>query len=97
MQIKTYEVIINEKNAKFGVVVNLEAYDIRFLATEYLKYEVNHSEKTLRVFSPNASLSFGNLNDESLYYATKSTIISILGGIPGEPPKITLVLEAEIN
>lgn len=95
MIIKEYEVIINEKNATCGLVVNLDFYKIEPILREYLQYEVLDKENKIRVISETGQeIYFINLSKELIYYAYKTINLLILGGRLGAENKIEMVAEA---
>ena len=95
MEIKNYEVILNEKNATCGFVVNLNYYKIEQILQKNLKYEVFRDEKKVRVFSEdNDELWFLNLTDQLIYYAYKTINLTLLGGTDEGKGKIKIFSEA---
>lgn len=95
MIIKEYEVIINEKNATCGFVVNLDFYKIEPILREALQYEVLEKENKIKIISETGQeIYFINLNKEFIYYAYKTVNLLILGGRLGIENKIEMVAEA---
>lgn len=95
MEIKNYEVILNEKNATCGFVVNLNYYKIENILQKNLQYEIFRNEKKVRVFSEdNDEIWFLNLNEKLIYYVYKTINLTILGGTDEGSGKIKIYSEA---
>ncbi len=79
MEIKKYEILINEEQASFGFVVNENLYDISFFKDKFLNYEINYDKKFINIYSDSHKISFKNIDAKLLYYAfkTESLIIFI--------------------
>lgn len=84
MEIKDYEVILNEKNATCGFVINLNYFKLEEFLQEDLHYEVLSKEKKVKVFSANKTIYFTGLSDEIVYYAFKTDSLTLLGGVEGK-------------
>jgi hypothetical protein len=94
MEIKNYDVLINEKQASCGLVVDPTEYDISFFKDEFLKYEVDNTLNVIRVYSDKNSISFTNIDERLVYYAYKTeTLVILVGGRTG-PKHFTYVYEA---
>ena len=95
MEIREYEVILNEKNATCGFVVNLNHYKIDDVLRKDLQYEILKEDKAVRVFSKDGDeLLFLNLTNELIYYAYKTVNLIILGGTDEGEGKIKIFAEA---
>lgn len=93
MQIKEYEVIVNEKNGTCGIVVNLDDYEIGYLLKKPLQYEVIPEENKLRVFTEDgAEILFVNLDKNLIYYAFKTINLTIFGGRPQQDFEVAIAV-----
>lgn len=100
MEIKNYEVLINEENAQCGLIVDLDNYNIRNLIEEdKLLYEVNVDEKKINVFNQQDELllTFHKIDSELILYAFKTDHLSILGGVTEPKAEIQLFLSASLK
>lgn len=99
MIIKNYEVIINEKNATCGLVIDEEEYEIDSFKEETLFYEVFPEKKIISVYNQENTkkLEFINADHQLIYYAFKTIELPILVGKTNPEPKINFILEAQLK
>lgn len=94
MEIKNYEVLINEQQASCGLVVNKDLYDISFLNNHDIYYEILDKEHKIKIYSDSNEVVFCNASHETLYFAHKTEVLIILMGILTPEPKFSHVFEA---
>lgn len=80
MNIKNYTVIIEPNNCSCGVILDPIEYTILFSDNDFLNYSINHSQKTLKIFSENNEITLQNMTEEFIYYAFKTDIFVIFIG-----------------
>lgn len=99
MKIKNYEVVINEKNAQCGLVVNIEEYDISFLDNLTLTYKVETESKEIQIFNEKNEhvLTFYNIDDELTYYAFKTIDLAIMAGRTSPQLQVDLIFSANLQ
>lgn len=94
MEIKNYDVLINEKQASCGLVVDPDEYDISFFKDEYLKYDVDSELGVIRVYSDKDTIIFLNIDRKLVYYAYKTESLIIFIGGRHKSRHISYVYEA---
>lgn len=77
MLIKNYDVLINEKEASCGLVINSKEYNINGFKGKDLEYEVDYDHNCIRVFSEKYKVTFCNADKRLLYYAFKTETLII--------------------
>jgi len=96
MEIKDYDVLINEKQASCGLVVDPGQYNINFFNDEYLQYEVDTNEMKINIFSDKNKISFLQIDKKLMLYAFKTETLVIFVGNRKGPKHYSNVYEATI-
>lgn len=94
MEIKNYDVLINEKQASCGLVVDPTEYNINFFDDEYLNYEVDTDNNIIHVYSEKNKISFLGIDNKLRYYAFKTETLVVLVGTRNGSKHFTKVYEA---
>lgn len=98
MQIKNYEVLINEKQGQCGLVIDTKEYDLSFLKDIPLFYKVNTEDKKIEILDEHNEilLTFEKINNELRYYAFKTVELVIIIGNTKPSLHVEFVLHAQI-
>lgn len=80
MEIKNYDVLINELQASCGLVIDPNEYNIDFFIDVDLKYEIDVENNVIHVFSDKNRISFLKIDNKLRYYAFKTETLVILVG-----------------
>jgi hypothetical protein len=94
MQIKNYDVLINEKQASCGLIVDPTEYNIDFFDDKYLNYEVDTENCMIHVYSDKNKVSFLGMDNRLRYYAFKTETLVLLVGTRHGSNHFTKVYEA---
>lgn len=91
-EIKNYEVIINESNARVALVINEEENVLSLLEKKNLEYVVDFKSDKINIYNGKNTVPiiiFNNANKELLRYAYKSNGIPlVIGTLKNEVPHI---------
>lgn len=94
VQVKQYQVLINEQNATCGVAINIEHYNKIKINDSNLTYSVFYNEAKVKIYHKDLEIILHNCDKQFLYYAMKTYH---LGVILGKPNMITHQLIAELK
>lgn len=97
MIIKNYGVLINEKEASCGLIVDPNEYNISFFNDKFLHYEIDVQAACIHVFSDKKKVSFSKIDQQLIYYAYKTETLVIFVGSRKEELNFTNVYEAIIS
>lgn len=89
-EIKNYEVVINEGNAKCALIVNEEEEILNLIKDKELNYEVDFNDPQIIIFEGEKKIMvFKNTNSDLLRFAYKSNGVPLaIGTVETNPPQI---------
>lgn len=94
VDVKQYQVLINEQNATCGVAINIEHYKNIQIDNDDLKYNVLYNESMIKIYNNDIEIVLHSCDKQFLYYAVKTCY---LGVILGKPNEITHQFVAELT
>ena len=97
MEIKQYEILINEKNKVCGLCINLNHYALSDFLKKNLQYNIEPHKKEVFVYdkdNKNDKIVFKNITIESIPYFYSTPTLALLGGRDNKENKIEIISEA---
>jgi hypothetical protein len=97
MEIKKYEILINEEQASFGLIVKEYDYDISFFKDKFLNYDIHYDKKCINIYSDSHKISFKNIDAKFIYYAFKTESLIIFTNNHPTSNKFNFAYEAKLE